>query len=479
LLKILRTAEADHLRQVVTGPFPSLTLLVGPDGEGRASIVQHGLRGLDAVRYWAAPLPDADHRALLVSRLGSWAEAPATPSGGKKSAPPEPLGQATDWPKIFEHLLGRAGEREAPLRLVLEEFPRLVESRPKLLQEVERFWSGVRSRGLPIHLVLAGAPDPVFEGMLSAEESWASWIGVWLAARALTYREVGALFPAHPPRERLLVWAVFGGLERHLRHCDPDLSLTTNIRQGILAPASPLLHEGFEQLQRSFQSVGRYASLLRSMASGRREWGEILAGTPEMDTGAQMAPYLARLQRLGLVIGDASLDARPEARSRRYRIVDPFVWFWHRFVLAHLTDLLDGRTTEVWRRHIRPRLDEHASALLPLACRDYLTHYAHERLPANAREVGGLWGLDYEVELAGTLRTGAAVYGHAFWGRGRTAESADDRLLEAMRNTRYGFGKEARLRVLFSTEGFSPGLLRREARTDVLHLIGSEALFAG
>jgi hypothetical protein len=477
-VRIVRPDEADRLREVVTGPYPSLTLITGPDDEGRASIAQHGLRGLDAVRYWAAPLPDGDHRSLLVSRLGPWAEASAAPPSLRKAGSAEPLHPATDWPRIFEHLLARSAERDGPLRLVLEEFPRLVESRPKLVQELERFWAGARARGLPVHLVLAGEPAPIFDRMLASEESWASWVGAVVPARALTYREVGALFPAHPPRERLLLWMVFGGLERHLRHCDPDSSVATNIRQGILAVGSPLLQEGFEQLQRSFQSVGRYASLLRSMAGGRRDWGDILSGTPELDTGAQMAPYLARLQQLGVVAGDASLDARPESRNRRYRIVDPFVWFWHRFVLPHLTDLLDAKATEVWRRRIRPRLDDYAAALLPLACREYLTHYAGERLPATAREVGGLWGPDYEVDPAGTLRTGAAVYGHAYWGRVRTPESADDALLDAMRNTRYGFGREARLRLLFSTEGFSPGLLRRGARTDVLHLIGIESLFA-
>jgi hypothetical protein len=237
--------------------------------------------------------------------------------------------------------------------------------------------------------------------------------------------------------------------------------------------------EGSERLQRALQSAGRYASVLRSLALGAREWADILAGTPDLATGGQLAPYLSKLQQLGLVAAEASLDARAGSRSRRYRIVDPFVSFWHRFVLPSLSELADGRGAEVWRRHIRPRLEDHAAQLFPRACRDYLTHHAHGRLPATARTLGGLWGDGYDIEPAGTLRTGAAFYGRTFWERGRITEAEDESLQEEVSHTRYGYGKEARLRVLFSTGGFAPGLLRRVARSDLMHLITLDDLFVG
>lgn len=410
-------------------------------------------------------------------RLGRWREpAPAAARTTWPAAGADALPATAEWPRIFDHLLGRAGERSAPLRLLIEEFPRLVDARPKLLAELERFWGRVRARGYPVHLVLVGGPHAVFERMMS-DEGWGAWIGTVVQLEPLSYREVGSLFPSYGPRERLLAWTIFGGMERHLRPCDPDLTLATNVRQVILSPGAPLLREGFEQLQRRFQTVGRYASLLRSLADGRREWGEILAGTPEFGTGGQMAPYLARLQQLGMVAGEASLDARPGSRSRRYRIGDPFLSFWHRFVLPNLTEILDARGNDVWRAHIRPHLDTHAASFFPFACREYVARYAHERLPASARELGGLWGPDYDIEVAGTLRTGAAVYGRAVWGKGRIQEAVDEELQEAMRRTRYGFGREARLRLVFSTDGFSSGLIRRGARSDVMHLLGADALF--
>jgi hypothetical protein len=477
-LDILRDRESADLRAELQGPPPSLTLLTGPAGVGKRRVVRDAIRGLDVVRYWAAPLTDPDHRVLLVERLGSWSDPPEVDSGAKQSPDDrERLPLSASWGRIFDRLQRRAAERRGELRLVLEGFPNLISAHPRVLAELERFFAGVRAAGLPVHVVIAGDDDPVFDRMREEESPLSGWIGRWVRVGPLTYREVGALFPSYPLRDRLLAWSVFGGLARHLEPCDPDVGLATNVRQVVLAADAPLLLEGSEQLQRVLQSVGRYTSVLRSLASGNREWAEVTAGTPDLASGAQLAPYLSKLQKLGLVQGEASLDARPGARSRRYRIADPFVWFWHRFVLAHLSELTDGQGHDVWRKHIRPQLDVYAAELFPIACREYLAHHADPRVPGTGRTLGGLWGDGYDIEPSGTLHTGAALYGRTFWASGRITEAEDEALQEEMRRTRYGFGKEARLRALFSSDGFAQALLRRGARSDLMHLITLEDLY--
>jgi hypothetical protein len=56
---------------------------------------------------------------------------------------------------------------------------------------------------------------------------------------------------------------------------------------------------------------------------------------------------------------------------------------------------------------------------------------------------------------------------------------ADELLTQEIRHTRYGFAKERRIRLIFSTDGFSPALVRRAARSDALHLLGLEELLGG
>lgn len=472
-VEISRPRAARRLRDELKGPAPALLAFLAPEGADRQRIVGEAASGLNVIRYWAAPLLDAEHRALFVERLGRWREPPRHPSA---STPLEPLSQAAAWAEIFDHLLARAADRTGPLRIVLEEYPRLVLANPRLPLELERFWSGARARTLPIYLVLTGEDGPEFERFAEAAATAASLRRVTVGP--LTYREVGAHFPSYSPKEKLTAWAIFGGLAEHLGACDPETSVATNVRQILLSPRGSLLLEGVVRLERDVQSPTRYTGLLRALANGVGDWGSIRTAAPDLAAGGQIAPYVARLQQLGRVVGETSLDASSGSRSRRYRIADPMLWFWHRFVLPNLSELMQGRGAEVWRERIRPHLDEHVSALFPFACREYLRHYAHEKLPSDAREVGGLWGAGYDIQLAGTFRTGAAFYGRAHWARGRMPEAVDQRLAAEVRRTPYGFAREARLRILFSTDGFTPALLRRVARSDDVHVIGLESLIA-
>jgi hypothetical protein len=246
----------------------------------------------------------------------------------------------------------------------------------------------------------------------------------------------------------------------------------------VLDPDAPLLHAGIEVLRRDVQSPARYASILRAIAAGRREWGELAAAVPELTSSGQIGPYLARLEALRLVEVRRSLDARERSRSRRYHATDPFFPFWHRFVLPHLTELEAGEAADVWARRIRPALDDHVRLFFPDLARAYVRRHA-EQLRSPAREAGALWGPGYELDVAATLRSGAVCYGVCHWQDQPVGEDALAALEPALRQSRYGFGRETRLRVVFHGRDVRDDLLRRAARDELIRLIGLEELLDG
>jgi hypothetical protein len=199
----------------------------------------------------------------------------------------------------------------------------------------------------------------------------------------------------------------------------------------------------------------------------------------DLTASGQAGPYLKRLEEVGLVQARRSLDAPPRSRRRRYRITDPFVAFWFRFVLTHREALAGGGGEGAFSEAVRAGLDGHLASVLPQVCRSFMVHDAVEVLGANAREVGSLWGAGYELPVAGVLATGSPFYGMILWGGAGEGYATPDPLATLdtqVRETRYGFGRERRLRVLFAAGEVAPALLREVVRRDDAVLVGLEAL---
>lgn len=471
-----RETEAATLRRRVADPGPSLVLVTGRQGAGKSTLLRSALADeADPVWYEVPPLPDPDQRGLLARRLRFLRE---RREGGGPGEPGEiSPGPDADWSEIFRALAEHLYVGRQKTLLVLDGWDLLVDSRSRLTEALEEFWREVRTRGLPLHLVLTAEPGAAADALRDPDDPFAEWLEEDVHLGPLPYRAVTAIpSGSWSPRDRLLLRAVFGGWAEVVTHLKGARSLKGAVTEVVLARDAPLLRWGTEVLERELQAAGRYASLLRALAGGARTWGDLAEAAPDFESGSQMAPYLERLRALELVAAERSLDAGPASRSRRYRLTDPFTGFWFRFVLSNLTDLQLGRAEEVWSERIRPALDAHAARAFPEICRAYMRDHADERLAARAREVGGLWGRGYDLDVSGTLWNGAIFYGAAEWGLGSGEVERGLAVDRQLRETRYGFGREARHRIVFCDAEAEPELARWAGRDALAHVVEGEAL---
>ena len=87
------------------------------------------------------------------------------------------------------------------------------------------------------------------------------------------------------------------------------------------------------------------------------------------------------------------------------------------------------------------------------------------------REVGAIWNEGCDFPVAGTLETGAAFYGRTWWAD-QPIPGVLDQMRLAMRETRYGFGRENRSRLLFVRLDPDHNWERRVARAPDARFIG-------
>jgi hypothetical protein len=258
------------------------------------------------------------------------------------------------------------------------------------------------------------------------------------------------------------------------------VTVGTNVRRLLLTPNGELSDGPLAWLEREVQTPSRYVSILSTLAHGETDWAAVHGGVPDLTRSGQVAPYLRRLGELGLVSSRTPLDAGPRSRATRYALTDPFLAFWFRFVFPWLFDPRradpSASVREHYGREIRPLIDGHMETVMPVVARQHMELDALETLGSVARESGSLWSGEVEIPVAGMLRSGAAYYGLTTWRPPERAASPLHTLDRFVRETRYGFGRERRLRLVFAGRRPPTWLRRDTARSQDTRLIDAEAL---
>jgi hypothetical protein len=204
---------------------------------------------------------------------------------------------------------------------------------------------------------------------------------------------------------------------------DPKASLTENITRHILDPTSRLYDEAEHMLDPFLSDVQVHYSVLSAVARGNTTWHGITK-TVGRSSGSLSRP-LRWLLDMGVVRREVPVTEPHPARSRRalYRLDDPYLSFWHRFVSPLLRAGLPATLTSerVWHQHVAPHFDDYMGFVFESACRQFLRHA--QTLPFQPTRVGRWWSRDGRDEVdAVALAEGHLLVAECKWG----SPTADD-----------------------------------------------------
>lgn len=440
------------------GMEPQLILLWGRRRIGKTTLIQRFAADKPGIVYQAIQGTAAEQLALLTDRILAYRPDPALAAS--------PL---QNWPQALAYLtnLARSAKgRHEPLLLVIDEFPYLVPSTPALPSMLQATLEEVRRDGLPLFLVIAGSQVGMFErhvlhGPLFGRRTWGEQLP------PLDYRQSRGFFPDWTAADALRAWAVLGGVPYYLEQFDPGRSLAWNIENRILRKGEVLYSEAELLVAEELGPDARtYLSILAAVATGASRQNEIATrvGIP----GHAAPPYLATLRRLHLLEHERPTGGGKGGRAGIWRLADPYLRFWFRFIRPNLADLEARRHREIFRQRVAPELDRFVSKpAFEEACRAYVRQAMGRdpALPAGGL-VGAWWGQVPDERRPGGRRTrqgevDVVVYdgdrlllaGEAKW----SAEVVDVDILgqlEATARHLPGFSTETRF-LLVSREGFS------------------------
>ncbi len=428
-----RQRELQALDQFLEAPGAGLLILFGRRRVGKTRLLTHFLerREVGDALFWTA----TTHGAAVQLRNFSQALLEHDP---RFEGPPAPDFAFPDWAAALNHL-GEIAEGSAQRRLViLDEFTYLIRGDPAVTSVFQNVWDRRLSRISRLKLVLTGSLVGMMEKeVLASRAPLYGRATALLRLRPLPYASLLEVFGRRKPAERVAIYAVAGGIPAYLELFTRAPRFSAGLRDQCLGPGSVMLTDPALILHEQLPEPQTYESILWAIAGGAHTWAEIArtAGLAENSLGH----YLKVLQELELIERRDPILSSPRGRRGRYRVRDPFLRFYYRFIVPQITNIERG--------YLAAAVDK-ISAELPgfigayvfeELCREWvLAAAAVGELGFQPEAVGAYWrvqrgeGVQLDV-VAANPREKRLLIGEAKWGRGTVSRKVLTDLVERSR----------------------------------------------
>jgi AAA+ ATPase superfamily predicted ATPase len=434
-----REEETARLARLLAGTEGSLGVLYGRRRCGKSRLLREVLAPERSVYYVGDDREGPLQRAALAAEI-----ARVLPGFDQVEYP--------EWDALFARFWNEARPGTA---LTLDEFPALVGAAGEVPSVLQKHLDRYPERGL--HLLLAGSSQRMMQGLVldrtaplfgrAREILKISPLGAGWIARALRLRD---------PAKAVEAYAVWGGTPRYWELAADYPDLPTALRSLVLSPLGVLHEEPSRLLLDDLRDTTQAASILSLIGQGCHRASEIAARLGKPATS--LSRPLQRLLEMGLVARETPFGAPARGAKRTlYRISDPFLRTWFRFVEPNRSRLEARQVTAVERdiagrfaHHVGEVWEELARASVPrLGC------FGRSWGPASRWWGAGLDRRPLEVDLVAESDTGdALLVGEVEW----TAPRGVARLLAELER------KAKRLPFAAGREVFSALWLKTPAR---------------
>jgi AAA+ ATPase superfamily predicted ATPase len=374
-----RDREWQALRTVWSSGKPELAFVIGRRRVGKSFLLSRFAREVKGLYYQATQRTEAEQLAKLSYAIGEHFEDRALRQG--VSFP--------DWEALLGYLTERADA--SPFLLVLDEFPYMSDAAPALPSILQNWWDH-HWPGTQLKLVLSGSHITAMRQLEAAQQPLYGRRTRRLVLAPFGPGDMSAFVPAYDPVARLETYGVFGGLPGNLSLIDPGLDLAGNGAALLLDPAGRLVDEAQHMLDAFLGDAAVHYSIVEAVATGDHTWKGITSRIGR--SGGSMIRPLEWLIDMHVLTRTVPITESDPRKSRRvlYRVTDPYVAFWHRFVapLAAVGSIGLVDPLALWHTVIAPQLPDYMGFVYEEACR-HAVRRGRLVLPFTPVRVGEWW----------------------------------------------------------------------------------------
>lgn len=309
-----RKEETLRLKETLSLEKPALIAIYGRRRLGKSTLIKKVITERDV--YFLADRSEGEHQRLMLARmLGQ-----VFPDFDKLSYP--------DWESI---LMAASYRTDKKFTLCLDEFPYLVEQSPELPSVIQKL---VDNRLLKYNLILCGSSQNMMYGL-------------FLDSTAPLYGRADEIMKLTPIRlpfikealglqdvEAIEEYGVWGGVPRYWELCENRTSLNQALWRNVFSVNAPLFEEPGKLFQDDIKDIVKTATIMSFVGAGANRLSEIAARCNEPATN--LSRPLKKLLDLGFLEKETPFGVNEKNNKKSiYRISDPFLAFYYRFVVPN------------------------------------------------------------------------------------------------------------------------------------------------
>ena len=256
----------------------------------------------------------------------------------------------SDWEKAFRAIT-ELPYGDAKKLVVIDEFPYMCKGNPSIPSILQNLWDEIL-KDENVMLILCGSAMSFIEKEILAEKNplYGRATGIY-KMKEMGFYEAIQFFPNYSDRDKVLAYAILGGIPHYLKQFDSDLTLAENIKKNILSKGCTLYSEVEFLLRQELRETPLYNSIIEAVALGNTKLNEISMKSLVDDT-SKTSVYL-----------------------------------------KNLIELEGGDVDGVYEYAIAPQLHEFAASVFEDICREYVREMQKANaLPFRYSQMGRWWG---------------------------------------------------------------------------------------
>ena len=347
-----RKNEISRLKKALSFKGTDLLVIYGRRRCGKSTLLQK-VTGSRDIYY----LADQNEKAIQIRLLAS-----------EISRIIPEFGAATysDWDALFSVFAAQSLSAGA---LVLDEFPYLVQTSPEMPSIIQKYMD--RKSGA--HIVICGSSQRMMQGM--ALDSSSPLFGRSREIIKIRPLEAGWLakaFKEPDPARCVELFAVWGGVPRYWELATEYKNNDIALKELIFNRDGVLHDEPRHLLMDDMRSAAQPHAILSLVGAGCHRLSEIASriGKP----AGNLSRPLENLIELGYIMREMPFGENARSTKRTlYKINDPFISFWYRFIHPNASLLEKGMTDSVFNT-CRQTFASHTAQVWEVLARNSTIH---------------------------------------------------------------------------------------------------------